>query len=193
MTIDAADAVEKLHAMPLQEIRTAPKLPGIYALADHEHRFRYIGSTEGKDFDNRVKNRHVTGSEENSHKFSWAYNCGRMYRGPETNDPQIERDRKAAKNLRTAFIRRYCRAVFWHIDAPAVDLLRLEKDMIWAAPLETVLWNRERIKTDPYPEPTLALNAFLADFPLQPDVSKSIARQHERYKAMISLRGKSAS
>ena len=57
-----------------------PETFGIYALWDHARHIRYIGctpkATEG--FNARVANKHVTGSEGRSHKFSHAYRVGRM-------------------------------------------------------------------------------------------------------------------
>lgn len=56
----------------------------------------------------RIYKRHVTGSEERSHKFSHAYNTGRIWRD--------KRDRgtgaMTAKSLRRLFVRRHCRATF---------------------------------------------------------------------------------
>lgn len=54
---------------------------GIYTLHDHTGTIRYTGITKSVDsgFYDRIHNRHVTGSEGRSHKFSHAYNTGRMW------------------------------------------------------------------------------------------------------------------
>lgn len=62
--------------------------------------------------------------EERSHKFSHAYNTGRMWREKKDQSP----DAKAAKALRSAFIRRHCKATFvvvpkvFHAQLPALEL-----------------------------------------------------------------------
>ena len=180
------DALTALHSLPLQRLTGIPKEKGIYALADHAHRFRYIGSTEGEDFRGRIQNRHTTGSEANSHKFSWAYNTGRMYRGPESPDPEIMADRKAAKDLRTDFIRAHCRAVWMPLPGTRAEIEALEHAMVAIAPAETVLWNRQRFKADPPPEPADLVDRLVRDLGLGPDTITRIDRQAARWRAALA-------
>lgn len=178
----AKDLLAALHALPLQLLANVPKEKGIYALADHTQEFRYIGSTGSQDFHRRIQNRHVTGSEDHSHKFSWAYNTGRMYRGPESSDPELMADRATAKRLRTAFIRRHCRAVWMPLPGDRAEIEALEHEMIQLAPLETVLWNRERIRCDPLPEPVTLVDVLIADLGFDAMSKVRLERQAERYR-----------
>ena len=112
-----------------QEPSIMPDLPrdqrGIYMLWDHEGVPRYIGIVDKESFHKRIDGRHRGGREENSHKFSAAYNTGRMWRDRKRLDEiidgvqQAQRGAAAAKRVRMAFIRRYCRATFVRIEAPA--------------------------------------------------------------------------
>lgn len=176
------DALVALHALPLQRIANIPRHKGIYALADHEHRFRYIGSTEGKDFRDRIQNRHATGTEANSHKFSWAYNTGRMYRGPKDPDKNLMDDRHAAKQLRNAFIRKHCRAVWMPLQGSRAEIEELEHAMIRIAPLEAVLWNRERTQCDPPPEPSELVDVLIAELGLDAVTRARLERQAHRFR-----------
>lgn len=172
-----------LHAQPLQPLKSIPKQKGIYALADHEHCFRYIGSTESKDFHDRIQNRHATGTETHSHKFSWAYNTGRMYRGPKSSDPEIMADRQAAKRLRNAFIRKHCRAVWMPLPGTRAEIEALEHAMIDIAPLESVLWNRERTHALPPPEPEALVNDLIIELQYDRHTLDRLERQAQRYRA----------
>jgi hypothetical protein len=73
------ECLNALQSQPLRKINDLPSSIGIYALADHLGIIHYIGSTEAESFRDRIYNRHVTRSEDRSHKFSWFYNIGRMY------------------------------------------------------------------------------------------------------------------
>jgi len=105
-----------------------PPAFGIYALWDHERSIRYFGCTPRarEDFRIRVANKHVTGSEGRSHKFSQAYCVGRMWRyspklHPEcAGDGQDPNDAKLAKRLRTLFIRRHCAVTFVEVPVSSV-------------------------------------------------------------------------
>ena len=96
---------------------------GIYMLWDHEGIPRYIGIVDKDSFHKRIDGRHRGGSEENSHKFSAAYNTGRMWRdrkriGETIGGIMQTADGAAtAKRLRMAFIRRHCRATFVPVSA----------------------------------------------------------------------------
>ncbi|MDK3075898.1 hypothetical protein QO034_22860 [Sedimentitalea sp. JM2-8] len=179
------EALATLHALPLQRLVGIPTEKGIYALADHEHRFRYIGSTEGRDFRDRIQNRHVTGSESNSHKFSWAYNVGRMFRGPKSRDPEIMADRQAAKDLRTAFIRKHCRAVWMPLTGTRPEIEALEHAMVAIAPPETVQWNRERFHVAPPAEPAALVDGLIAELGLQLSTRARLERQARRHRLSL--------
>ena len=97
---------------------------GIYMLWDHEGVPRYIGIVEKESFHKRIDGRHRGGSEENSHKFSAAYNTGRMWRdrkriGEGTEGIiQTMQGAAAAKRVRMEFIRQYCRATYHEVSTP---------------------------------------------------------------------------
>jgi hypothetical protein len=78
---DRLQAQSPLTARPVR-LEDLPDDHGIYALRDHVGQIRYIGVTASKQvgFHNRINGRHVTGSEGRSHKFSHAYNIGRIWR-----------------------------------------------------------------------------------------------------------------
>lgn len=131
LPLDASEIYARLIA---QEPSATPDLPrdqrGIYMLWDHDRIPRYIGIVDKESFHKRIDGRHRGGSEENSHKFSAAYNTGRMWRDRKRLDEiiggiqQSRQGASAAKRLRMAFIRRYCRATFVHIEAPEGEHFR---------------------------------------------------------------------
>lgn len=108
--LDLAVILRELTIGEPVRLEDLPEEHGICALHDHTGAIRYIGITKGdrSGFYGRINSRHVTGSESRSHKFSHAYNTGRMWRAERDDRP----DAKEAKWLRTAFIRRHCRATF---------------------------------------------------------------------------------
>lgn len=142
-----------------------PETFGIYALWDHEGAIRYIGSTPKRTegFKTRISNKHVTGSEGKSHKFSQAYCVGKMWRYSKSIHPykaeleQHKGDAKLAKKLRTAFIRRHCRATFVAIPLQdgqenySRDLRKLELKVQELCPEEMRTWERGRFKTASVP------------------------------------------
>lgn len=152
---------------------------GIYGLLDHDHQLRYIGCTtrEAESFRKRIHHRHRTGSETHSHYFSKIYNTGRMYRDRLTQrgDP----DAKIAKDLRSAFIAEYCRAVYVPLEASELEILALEAATIAVAPSENTLWNRAT--TMVYPEPTELVDALLAKLTLPRIEIDALERQRKRF------------
>ncbi len=77
---------------------------GIYGLADHRGKLRYIGATQSarQTLYQRIHNRHRSGSEGMSHYFSDMYNVGRMWR--DRYDRTNLADGMIAKKLRNAFV-----------------------------------------------------------------------------------------
>ena len=101
----------------------------------------------------------MTGSEDNSHKFSCAYNTGRMWRAHRDARP----DARLAKRLRAAFVRRYCRATTVTVPLSlCADLPRLETAVKALAPLGMLDWNDKRSFV-PEIEPTILAAALLND------------------------------
>ena len=152
-----------------------PRDHGIYALHDHTGSIRYIGITKADKygFHGRINNRHVSGSESRSHKFSHAYNTGRMWRAKRDD----RADAGAAKHLRTAFIRRYCRATF--VTVPPTfwgELLRLEIAVQAIAPQGMLDWGGKRGFAF-LPEPKELVDALLDELRFSLDQRAAIERQ----------------
>lgn len=114
--MNAREILHLLTTSPPVPPIALPEAFGIYALWDHDGVARYIGSTPKatEGFHTRIANKHVTGSEGRSHKFSHVYCVGRMWRysarlhPPEAGIHENVADAKLAKKLRSLFIRRQC-------------------------------------------------------------------------------------
>lgn len=148
---DAKQILKQLLSVAPQPTAMAPRdCRGIYGLVDHFGELRYIGATtsENETFYKRIHQRHRTGSETASHYFSRMYNTGRMWR--ERNDAATKADGDIAKKLRNEFVADYCKAV-WVPLADALDIPRLEREVIALAPAHAVAWNGRGM--DPYDEP----------------------------------------
>lgn len=154
-----------------------PDLFGLYALWDHDGVIRYIGctpkATEG--FNTRIVNKHVTGSECRSHKFSHAYCVGRMWRYCKKLHPtaagkdQIDDDARLAKGLRTIIIRRFCGVTF--VEIPQRNeagcyfryLTKLERAIQEQAPPHMRSW--EGVRFVPGSEPLQQVDLVLSEHP----------------------------
>src|SRR5690606_23120697 len=101
------------RGMPLEQL---PRASGIYALRDHVGAIRYLGIAHSEGFRVRIRNKHATGSEDRSHKFSAAYNAGRLWRDRHTGN---KADGAISKRVRNAFILRHCTASI--VEIPVYD------------------------------------------------------------------------
>lgn len=173
--LDAGEVLERLLSGQPSLLGALPRDHGIYALHDHHGDVRYIGITKGdrNGFYGRIYSRHVSGSEGRSHKFSHAYNTGRMWREKRDNSPEAV----AAKHLRTAFVRRYCRASYV-IVPPAFwgDLSRLELAVQAIVPDGMFAWGSKRA-FDPLPEPRKMVDAMLDELGFTPAQRAAVERQ----------------
>jgi hypothetical protein len=90
--LDAGEVLNELISREPSCLDALPHDDGIYALHDHVGDIRYIGITKGdkNGFYGRIYSRHVSGSEGRSHKFSHAYNTGRMWRKKRDNSPTLD-------------------------------------------------------------------------------------------------------
>jgi hypothetical protein len=143
MILDPCLVLRSLTTSAPVYLNDLPQEHGIYALHDHTGAIRYIGITKADKhgFRGRINNRHASGSEGRSHKFSHAYNTGRMWRAKRDSRP----DAAWAKRLRTAFIRRHCRATF--VVVPRTlwgGLLELESVIKAMAPQGMDDWGNRR-------------------------------------------------
>lgn len=175
--MNSTDTFKALTQSEPQSLIGLPDIFGIYALWDHEEKIRYIGctpkATEG--FRIRVGNKHVTGSEGRSHKFSQAYCTGRMWRyckklAPATAlSAQDPHDANLAKKLRTEFIRKNCRVTY--VEIPMFieasnyfnALTSLEAEVQAMAPPEMRAW--EGVCFQPFEEPIELVDSLLKSLP----------------------------
>ena len=110
----AESVLQKLQEQTPVALADLPNDHGVYGLVDHTGAICYIGVTESPamGFWRRIYQYHVTGSEGRSHKFSQAYNTGRMWRSRKGHADQLAVNAKLAKSLRTRFCRTYCKAAY---------------------------------------------------------------------------------
>ena len=140
--MDARRCLEILQSQSLNRLQYLPRdQRGIYALADHEGRLKYIGMTESASasFYKRINQRHTTGSENYSHKFSSYCNVGRVWCGRKTGT--ATEDESVARKVRQTMSRRHCRAAYVAIDDQWTGLAAIEAEIIRLAPPEMRTWN----------------------------------------------------
>jgi hypothetical protein len=172
---DPSAVLEELTTKQPVRLDVLPRDHGIYALHDHMGNIRYIGETSGDKygFYGRINNRHVGGSEGRSHKFSHAYNTGRMWRDKKDRSP----DAYVAKELRRLFIRRHCWATYVIVSSASGSQLRaLEKAVQAIAPKGMMAWGDKR-SFEPLPEPGELVDALLNELPFSPEQRAAIERQ----------------
>jgi hypothetical protein len=181
--LDPSVVLRELTSREPSQLNALPGDHGIYALHDHTGVIRYIGITTSADsgFYDRIYNRHVTGSEGRSHKFSHAYNTGRMWRAKKDQRP----DARLAKRLRTEFIRRHCRATFVAVPLSFhSELPRLEIAVKALAPATMLDWGGKRGFV-PLPEPTPLVDGLLDELHFSADQQASVERQAALQSAPI--------
>lgn len=147
--------LQKLQEQTPVALSGLPNEHGVYALVDHSGSIRYIGVTESPamGFRRRIFQYHVTGSEGRCHKFSQAYNTGRMWRSRNPNAEQLPANAKLAKSLRTKFCRAYCQAAYVAIPRSATPedffqfLTQLESQVQRIAPPFMRAWEGIEFKS----------------------------------------------
>lgn len=182
MKLDPSVVLHGLMNCEPMRLGLLPHDHGIYALHDHMGVIRYIGITKSIDtglFD-RINSRHVTGSEGRSHKFSHAYNTGRMWRAKKDG----RRDASIAKRLRSEFIRRRCRATFVTVPPSLrTELPELEIAVQAVAPAHMLEWGRKRAVAS-LAEPKKLVDSLLDDLCFSPEQRAAIERQAALYAAL---------
>ena len=181
MALNPPVVLQELISREPMRLSALPHDHGIYALHDHAGTIRYIGITKSIDsgFYDRIHNRHVTGSEGRSHKFSHAYNTGRMWRA--------KRDRSSdaflCKQLRTKFIRSYCRATYIAVPPSLwVDLPRLEVAVQELAPVNMLDWGGKRAFAC-LPEPKHLVDSLIEYLNFAPEQRAAVERQAVLFEA----------
>ena len=184
MPLDPAVVYRALISQERQSLPSLPRTHGIYALFDHAGEMRYVGITAGdrNGFYGRINNRHVAGSESRSHKFSHAYNTGRMWRAKGGTGA----DAKLAKALRTLFARRYCLASVVPVEiALHADLLTLEAVVQALAPAGQLLWLNKR-GFEPYGEHVDLVESLVRAQGFTMDQRAALDRQSARFALAVS-------
>ncbi len=172
------DILAFLHQSPPQKLSDLPRGQGLYALYDHEHQPRYIGST-AMGLRKRIHGYHA-GGDDNSHKFSTVYNAGRMFHA--RKDPRTDAtDGPIAKKLRRLFARAKCRAVgLEFLDLTKAELFDLETRVYSLAPPETIAWNHKKVLATI--DPGQALDDFLDEIHWSERERAAIERQAARWR-----------
>jgi hypothetical protein len=188
------DAHSVLHALSSREPVALEKLPdehGIYALFDHTGCIRNIGVTRAAGgFKRRINAKHVTGSEGYGHKFSHAYNTGRMWRNRTAFSLQNPQDADIAKKLRTAFCRRYCKAAYHPVPAIGpgdyfAQLLDLETRVKYIASASMRKWDGLHFTAED--EPQELVDMLLDELAYSLDRRQSLERQAALFVGSASL------
>jgi hypothetical protein len=182
LLLDPSAILHDLTSRDPMRLEQLPRNHGIYALHDHAGAIRYIGITKSIDsgFYDRIHNRHVTGSEGRSHKFSHAYNTGRMWRAKKDG----RRDASLAKRLRSEFIRRHCRATFVTVPPSLrTELPKLEIAVQAVAPTHMLDWGGKRAFAS-LAEPKELVDSLLDDMCFSPEQRAAIERQAALYAAL---------
>ena len=168
---------------------------GIYMLWDHEGCPRYIGMADKDSFHKRIDGRHRGGSEENSHKFSAAYNTGRMWRdrkrlGQTINGSlETKEGAAAAKRVRMEFIRQHCRVTFVPIlPLPGTSyrtyVQALEASIQSIASPDHRAWETQRLLR--LEEPVALVDAVVSDMAKQRTLSEQECRLLEDQRSIHS-------
>lgn len=178
---DPSKCLDRLMNSVPVSLADVPAGPGIYALYDHSGCPRYIGIT-AKCLNDRIYRRHAAG-DGNSHKFSTAYNAGRMFH-TRNHVATCSTDGQMAKELRRLFVRKHCAAVAVPLPGYGMErLLPLEAQICASAPDEMTQWNNTRALVAF--EPTELLDDFIRTLGWSDGKLAAIDRQAARWKAII--------
>ena len=191
--LDPHSVLDTLTSSEPVALEKLPDEHGVYALFDHTGQVRYFGVTAAADggFRVRINNKHVTGSEGYSHKFSHAYNTGRMWRSRGPRALQDSRDAKAAKRLRATFCRRHCRAAYFSIRLSGTErdyfgeLSALEKQIQSIVPPS--LRRSEGLSFVAEDEPKGMVDALIDELGYSAELREALARQAKLFARRASL------
>jgi len=198
--LDARSILVHLIQSKSTPLANLPEAFGLYALRDHAGEIRYIGctpkATEG--FRTRIFNKHATGSEGRSHKFTQAYCVGRMWRyckklhPPQAFAEQCADDASDAKRLRNAFVRTFCSASYFTVPTATIGanyfslLTGLKAQVQAMAPAAMREW--EGVAFRAMPEPSDLVDRLLGTMPhLQQAVERQRAIWCRHVEATIRL------
>ncbi|MPR06504.1 hypothetical protein [Microvirga tunisiensis] len=183
MTLTAHDALDHLLSQPLRRFDDMPDAVGLYGLGDHEGKLHYFGMTDSDSFRDRIWSRHITGSEERSHKLACNYSVGRLWHDrhhPSTN----ARDGEIARRVRQAFIRKHCGFVCLPLKPTKDELRRLEKGVIALAWPHIADWNKTRKRVATFEEPKEMVNEIIRELGLGVSEIAALERQNAIYRRL---------
>jgi len=169
--------LERLRSCPGVPLVDLPNASGLYAPRDHTKTIRYLGIAHSEGFRVRIRNKHATGSEDRSHKFSAAYNAGRLWRDRH-NDPR--EDAAVSKRVRNHFVLKHCTASVVEIPEyeSKAELELIERHVIEMAAPDEIIWNG---KFKAVEEPTELVDALIEELRLSSQDRAALDRQKRRY------------
>jgi hypothetical protein len=179
----ARTALDHLLSQPLRKLDDMPASVGLYGLCDHNGKPHYFGMTDKKSFKNRIWNRHISGSEDRSHKLACNYSVGRLWHDrqhPGAND----RDGKVSRRVRQAFIRKHCRFVCLPLELTTGDLRRLEKNVIDLAGPRIADWNGTRVRMATFEEPRELVDDTIRELGISRSEIAALERQNAIYRSL---------
>ncbi len=181
--LTAHDALDDLVSQTPRRFDDMPDAIGLYGLGDHEGKLHYFGMTDSVSFRDRIRSRHITGSENHSHKLACNYSVGRLWhdrKHPGTN----ERDGAMARRVRQKFIRKHCGFVCLPLKMTKSELRHLEKGVINLAWPHLADWNKTRMRAATFEEPKELVDEVIRELELGVSEIAALERQNALYRSL---------
>lgn len=183
MALSPREALDFLISAPRRKLDDLPVGVGLYGLGDHEGVLHYFGMTESDSFRDRIWHRHITGSEDRSHKLACNYSVGRMWY--DRKHPGIRMtDGAVARRVRREVIRRYCVFVCLPLDLDRRVLKSLETGLIDLAWPHIADWNKTRKRVATFEEPRTLVDGVIRDMGLIDEDLAALERQEVIYRRL---------
>jgi DNA polymerase-3 subunit epsilon len=180
------EALDFLLSAQKKNLDDMPGEVGLYGLCDHFGQLHYFGMTDSDSFKDRIWHRHITGSEERSHKLACNYSVGRMWHDRKHPDASKE-DGTIARKVRQAFIRRHCVFVCMPLKLSKQELKRLEDGVIDLAWPRIADWNKTRKRVATFPEPRDLVDEVIGDLGLGEEEQAALDRQNLLFEKTHNL------
>jgi len=177
------EALDYLMSAPKRKLDDMPSGVGLYGLGDHNGRLHYFGMTDSDSFKDRIWSRHISGSEDRSHKLACNYSVGRMWHDRKHPDAMAP-DGKIARKVRQAFVRSYCIFVCMPLIVPKNELKRLENEVIDLAWPHIADWNKTRKRVATFDEPRELVDIILDDLGLDAADREALDRQARIFRSL---------
>lgn len=176
MEITPREALDSLLSAPLRKLEDMPPGIGLYGLGDHLGELHYFGMTDSDSFRDRIWHRHISGSEDRSHKLACNYSVGRIWHDRKHPEARAS-DGALARRVRQEFIRRHCVFVCLPLDLDRMTLGRLEKGVIDLSWPHIADWNKTRKRVATFHEPRALVNEIIEDLHLSQEEIDGLDRQ----------------